>query len=189
MITIVPYDPTWPSEFIKLARPLRDTLGLVAVRIDHIGSTSVPGLPAKDIIDIQITVADFEEPLTSKLESLGFTRLVEYSNDHRPPTADGPDSDWEKRYFKRPTEMRPMNLHVRAERRPNQRYPILFRDYLRGHPMATGAYALIKQHLSRMHPDDIEFYYDIKDPVCDIVIDAAEEWARLTSWHMGPSDA
>ncbi|MGH2482027.1 MAG: GrpB family protein, partial [Ktedonobacteraceae bacterium] len=58
MITIVPYDTNWPAAFIEVARPLRAALGDLALRIDHIGSTSVPGLAAKDIIDVQITVAD-----------------------------------------------------------------------------------------------------------------------------------
>ena len=72
--------------------------------------------------------------------------------------------------------------------RPNQRYPILFRDYLRAHAVASAAYAQIKISLSQRHPDEVEFYYGIKDPLCDIVIDAAEDWARITDWHMGPSD-
>ena len=56
MVTIVPYQPTWPGEFQSIAMGLRDALGTLALRIDHIGSTSVPGLHAKDRIDIQITV-------------------------------------------------------------------------------------------------------------------------------------
>ena len=59
MITIVPYDASWPEAFDAVARPLRTVLGALALRIDHIGSTSVPGLAAKDIIDVQVTVEDF----------------------------------------------------------------------------------------------------------------------------------
>jgi GrpB-like predicted nucleotidyltransferase (UPF0157 family) len=190
MITIVPYDANWPAAFVEVARPLRTVLGELALRIDHIGSTSVPGLAAKDIIDIQVTVQNFDvtPELVRLLAPLGYTLAQEITADHRPPLAQGPDSDWEKRYFRAPANQRPTHLHVRALQRPNQRYPILFRDYLRAHPLASSAYAQIKVALSGRHPDDVEFYYDVKDPVCDIVFDAAEEWAKCTNWQMGPSD-
>jgi GrpB-like predicted nucleotidyltransferase (UPF0157 family) len=190
MITIVPYDASWPEAFAAVAQPLRTALGVLALRIDHIGSTSVPGLAAKDIIDVQVTVADFTSTpqLVAALGSLGYTRVLEINRDHQPPLYHGPETDWEKRYFRPPTSQRPTHLHVRALGRPNQRYPILFRDYLRTHPMASAAYAQIKISLSQRHPDDQEFYYDIKDPLCDIVIDAAEDWAQVTGWQLGPSD-
>jgi GrpB-like predicted nucleotidyltransferase (UPF0157 family) len=191
MITIVPYNPDWPEAFIALARPLRAVLGNLALRIDHIGSTSVPGLAAKDIIDMQVTVDNFTctPQLVTLLGSLGYTLVGEIARDHVPPLYQGPDTDWEKRYFRPPASQRPTHLHIRAQGRPNQRYPILFRDYLCTHPMASAAYALIKVNLSRRHPDDVDFYYDIKDPLCDIVIDAAEDWARAIDWQMAPSQA
>ncbi len=190
MIAIVPYDTGWPTAFVEVARPLRVALGDLALRIDHIGSTSVPDLAAKDIIDVQITVTDFTcmPRLVAALGSLGYTQVQSILSDHVPPLYQGPETDWEKRYFRAPADQRPMHLHVRAVGRPNQRYPILFRDYLRAHPVASAAYAQIKTNLSLRHPDDVDFYYDIKDPLCDIVIDAAEDWARTTTWQMGPSD-
>ncbi|HZS76102.1 MAG TPA: GrpB family protein [Ktedonobacteraceae bacterium] len=190
MITIVPYDSSWPEAFVEVARPLRTVLGELALRIDHIGSTSVPGLAAKDIIDVQVTVKDFTctPQLEAALESLGYTIVPHITQDHVPPLYAGPEKDWEKRYFRQPPDLRPMHLHIRAMGRPNQRYPILFRDYLRAHPIASAAYAQIKSRLSQRHQDDVEFYYDIKDPLCDIVIGAAEEWERLTGWQIGPSD-
>jgi GrpB-like predicted nucleotidyltransferase (UPF0157 family) len=60
---------------------------------------------------------------------------------------------------------------------------------LRTHPIASAAYAQIKINLSQRDPDDVDFYYDIKDPLCDIIIDAAEDWAQLTDWQMAASDA
>jgi GrpB-like predicted nucleotidyltransferase (UPF0157 family) len=71
---IVAYDPAWPARFAELGRELRNGLGEVALRIDHIGSTSVPGLAAKPIIDIQISVADFE-PLAAYRQPL--ERLIQ----------------------------------------------------------------------------------------------------------------
>lgn len=190
MITIVPYDTNWPEAFATVAQPLRTVLGDIALRIDHIGSTSVPGLAAKDIIDVQVTVKDFTytPQLVNALGSLGYTQVLDILSDHLPPLYQGPETDWEKRYFRPPAGQRPTHLHVRALERPNQRYPILFRDYLRAHPVASAAYALIKRNLSQRHPDDVDFYYDIKDPLCDIVIEAAEDWVQLTRWQMGPSD-
>jgi len=186
MISIVPYDASWPEAFVTIARPLRAALGELALRIDHIGSTSVPGLAAKDIIDVQVTVEDFTctPQLVAALAPLGYTQAPDILGDHLPPLYQGSATDWEKRYFRPPANQRPMHLHIRALGRPNQRYPILFRDYLRAHPVASAAYAQIKINLSQRHPDDVEFYYDIKDPLCDIVIDAAEDWAQVIGWQM-----
>lgn len=191
MITIVPYDTSWPDEFVVITRPLHAVLGERALRIDHIGSTSVPRLAAKDIIDVQVTIENFTDTpqLVTALGSLGYTLVPEITRDHLPPLYQGADTDWEKRYFRPPAHQRPTHLHVRALGRPNQRYPILFRDYLRSHPVASAAYAQIKLALSQRHPDDVDFYYDIKDPLCDIVIEAAEEWARVTGWQITASSA
>src|SRR4051812_43542574 len=73
-IAIVPYDPTWPADFRRVAAPLRAALGDLALRIDHIGSPAVPGLAAKDIIDVQITIADLDpDPVAAALAPLGYT--------------------------------------------------------------------------------------------------------------------
>jgi GrpB-like predicted nucleotidyltransferase (UPF0157 family) len=191
MIEIVPYTPTWPTDFATIATMLRAALGPLALRIDHIGSTSVPGLAAKDIIDVQVTVADFVEfaPIQTAFESLDCTRR-EITRDHRPPGTTGPDSEWEKRYFQPPPAWRRTHLHVRAAGRANQRYPLLFRDYLRAHPRSALAYAALKQQLAHYHghSDDHAPYVEIKDPVCDLIIAAAEDWAIATSWEIGVSD-
>ena len=63
---------------------------------------------------------------------------------------------------------RRVNLHVRVAGRANQRYPLLFRDYLRANAVAREAYAEVKRELARLHPADVDAYYAIKDPVCDI---------------------
>jgi GrpB-like predicted nucleotidyltransferase (UPF0157 family) len=64
----------------------------------------------------------------------------------------------------------------------------LFRDYLRANPSTTAAYRQVKEALARLHPDDAEAYYDVKDPVCDIIIDGAERWALDTGYAPGPPD-
>ncbi len=184
-ITIVPYNPEWPAEFARLAAALQEALGSLALRVDHIGSTSVPGLAAKDLIDIQVTVRALTPPVEAALAALGYTRRPDITADHRPPLASGPEEDWKKWLFRPPTGQRPTNLHVRVQGRPNQRYPLLFRDYLRARPVAAQAYARVKQALARQHPDDKEAYYEVKDPVFDLIITAAEEWAAAVRWQPG----
>ncbi|HYF61352.1 MAG TPA: GrpB family protein [Herpetosiphonaceae bacterium] len=185
MIAISPYDRAWPEEFAGLAARLAEALGGLAVSIDHIGSTAVPGLEAKDVIDIQVTVRALEPAVEAALASLGYMRLANIDGDHRPPGAAGPDGDWRKWFFGPPAGQRRTNLHVRVAGKPNQRYPLLFRDYLRAHPVAAGAYGQIKRQLARYHRDDIEAYYDIKDPACDLIWCAAEAWDRARNESSG----
>lgn len=184
-IVIVAYRPEWPDEFDQIAAQLADALGDAALRIDHIGSTSVPGLAAKNVIDIQVTVAELDPDLLDEaFARAGCTRAIEIDRDHVPPTIIDNGVDWRKLFYRPPAEMRRANLHVRRAGSANGRYALLFRDYLRAHPVAAGAYAQVKVALSQQAPNDWEFYYDVKDPVCDIVMAGAEEWATATSWHL-----
>lgn len=190
LIVIEPHDSRWGTEFRAIAEPLRAALGGLALRIDHIGSTSVSGLAAKDIIDIQVTVAALDaEALTRALAPLGYTLAAEINHDHLPPGHEGDaPEEWQKLYFRPPAGQRDTHLHIRQAGRANQRYALLFRDYLRADPLARGAYERIKRALARLHPDDVDAYYDVKDPVCDIIIAAAELWATATRYAQGPSD-
>ena len=95
MAEILPYQETWPSEFQKIASLLRQTLGELAVRLDHIGSTAVPGLLTKDVIDIQITIATLDERVKSVILSLGYIQS-EGSGAITHPHFVGPETDWEK---------------------------------------------------------------------------------------------
>jgi GrpB-like predicted nucleotidyltransferase (UPF0157 family) len=178
IIAIVPYHDCWPAEFERVAAPLRQALGDLALRIDHIGSTAVPGLAAKDIIDVQVTVAALDATaISTALKPLGYTIYTGFATDHVPPGWPDDAAEWSKLYYSAPPDQRPMHLHVREEGRANQRYALLFRDYLRAASTAAGAYGKIKQTLSRLHPEDVDAYYDVKDPVCDLIIDAAQRWA------------
>jgi GrpB-like predicted nucleotidyltransferase (UPF0157 family) len=85
---------------------------------------------------------------------------------------------WEKRLWQsRPGARRRVNLHVRVAGWPNQRYALLFRDYLRTHPQAAAAYARLKRALAERLGDDLVAYTDLKDHACDLIVVAAEEWA------------
>jgi GrpB-like predicted nucleotidyltransferase (UPF0157 family) len=188
MVEIIPYQERWPSEFQVIAGRLRQGLGDLALRIDHIGSTAVPGLPAKDIIDLQITVATLDEQIIQAMVGLSYTKPEGVWRDHRPPGFTGPETEWEKLYFFPPPGQRRTNTHVRVQGRANQRYPLLFRDYLRTHPATAEAYAELKRRLAQ-HLADPETYPDVKDPAVDLIYLAAEAWAAATHWQPGPSDA
>jgi len=188
MITIVSYRPTWPAKFAEIATPLRQALGALALRIDHIGSTSVPGLAAKDRIDIQITVQSLIPAVEEALARAGYRRSERNTGDHIPPGGSTDLQEWTKWFFSPLDPDQAVNVHVRIQGRANQRYPLLFRDYLRAHPAIAEAYAFVKQGLVAHQLDHSEAYYAVKDPVCDIIIGGAEAWATTTGWQQGPSD-
>jgi GrpB-like predicted nucleotidyltransferase (UPF0157 family) len=178
MVAIVPYRPAWADEFVRLERRLRDVLGERALRIDHIGSTSVAGLAAKDVIDIQVTVARLDD--ADALSAAGY-RAQEFLADHVPPGGLADEVEWKKRFFNLPEGERRGNVHVRQEGRANQRYALLFRDYLRAHADAAEAYGRLKLMLAR-ELEDAAAYPDVKDPACDLIWIAAEGWAAATGW-------
>ncbi len=183
-IIIVDYRPEWPDEFAQIAVGLRGALGALALRIDHIGSTSAPGLSAKDIIDVQVTVAELTHDLDAPFARAGCARVVEIDHDHVPPTMTDSDHNWRKLYYQPPAEMRPAHIHVRQAGSANGRYALLFRDYLQTHPLAALAYAQVKVALARKDSYDWDLYYDVKDPVCDIIMAGAEDWAAQTGWRI-----
>ncbi|MDQ2808045.1 MAG: GrpB family protein [Chloroflexota bacterium] len=188
-IVIQPSDPHWPGEFQRIALPLRAALGDRALRLDHIGSTAVPGLAAKDVIDVQVTVAALDSAaISAALAPLAYTPLPGITGDHLPPGRAAVPAEWAKLLFREPVGERRVNLHIRQAGRANQRYALLFRDYLRADPGAAAAYGQIKTALAQLHPNDVEAYYDVKDPVCDLIIAAAELWATATGYTPGPSD-
>lgn len=75
-----------------------------------------------------------------------------------------------------------VHVHVREAGRANQRYALLFRDYLRADARAADAYAAVKRALATAAPDDFDTYYAVKDPACDLIIAGAEQWAERTDW-------
>jgi len=168
-------------EFARLERRLDDILGTRALRIDHIGSTAVPGLASKDVIDIQVTVARLAD--ADPLAAAGF-RAQPFLRDHVPPGAVDDEREWTKRFFNLPDDERRGNVHIRVDGRANQRYPLLFRDYLRAYPSAAEAYGRLKVSLAK-ELADAESYPDVKDPACDLIWIAAEDWAAATGWVLG----
>jgi GrpB-like predicted nucleotidyltransferase (UPF0157 family) len=172
------YDPAWPERFAELGRELRGGLGDVALRIDHIGSTSVPGLAAKPIIDLQVSVAAFDplEAFRTPLERLGYVYR-----------ADNPERT--KRYFREPPGRRRTHVHVRRAGSFSEQWALLFRDYLRAHREVADGYAARKRGLAIRFRDDRHGYTEAKVPVMWEIIRRADEWAQAQGWLPGPSDS
>lgn len=185
IIAIRGSDERWPGEYVRIEHDLRDILGGDAQRIDHIGSTSVPGLPSKDVIDIQVTVEDdlVLDRVASSLKQRGWRRR-EPADDHVVPGLPTDPQEWRKALFYEPDGRRRANVHVRLAGRANQRYALIFRDYLRAHAGAAVAYADVKRGLAALASDG-DAYADAKDPACDLIYRAAEEWATDTGWEPG----
>ena len=187
-IVIQDYNPAWPLAFEAIQIALAKVLGPLALRIDHIGSTSVPGLGAKDVIDIQITVQELTSEIRQRLVVAGYEYCEAYTHDHVPLGEDDDPSLWAKLVFSEPMGQRRANVHVRIDGNPNQRYALVFRDYLRAHPNSARSIELIKREIAKRHAEDVDAYYDIKDPVYDLIWDAASDWSRRNRISSEKSD-
>jgi GrpB-like predicted nucleotidyltransferase (UPF0157 family) len=177
-IVVVTYDQAWPGLFAELGARLRSGLGRVALRIDHIGSTAVPGLAAKPVIDVQISVMQLEpvDPFRDPLEELGFVYRAG-------------NSERTKRYFRESPGDRRTHIHVRRAGSFSEQLALLFRDYLRAHPAAAIDYARRKMELADAFRIDRQAYTDAKAPHIWQIIRDADGWAQRTGWEPGPSDA
>ncbi len=135
-IEIKPYDPNWPNAFEKEAALIRQALGDNCLTIHHIGSTAVPGLAAKPIIDMIPVVKDIAEVdnYNAVMEVLGYKAMGEYGIPLR-------------RYFQKGLLHRTHNIHVFEQNNPEIELNILFRDHLRKNPNARDEYALLKYKL------------------------------------------
>lgn len=181
---IVAADAGWPGQFALVARQLRPCLP-AAAQVHHIGSTAVAGLTAKDVIDIQVTVAALDALDSERIAAAGF--IEKSAGDHAPAGKILPAADLAKRFFR--FAPRAAHIHVRVTGRFNQRFALLCRDYLRARPAVAAAYGQFKQRLALHLGAAGEDYANIKDPVFDIIMIAAEQWAATTGWRLPPPDA
>lgn len=186
-LRIIDHDVGWALAFATIGSALRGRVAQAVLRIDHIGSTVVPGLAAKHVIDIQVTVAHVAVAGDWTHEVLpDLIRRPAVTADHLPLDVPSDADEWAKLYWSNASSV---HLHVREEGRLNQqRYSLLFRDYLRADPVAAGAYGLLRRALVEVSLDDSDMYYAVKDPACDVLA-GAEHWAIRTGWRPGPSDA
>ena len=140
-------------------------------------------MDAKDVLDVQVSVIDLvdAQEFDRPLHELGFERLP-YDRDHVPAGRAEDAAGWVKRFWLRRGETgEDVNLHVRVAGSPNERFALLFRDWMCAHAQAVAAYSAIKRSLAAAVPD-LDSYTDLKDPIVDLVIVAAEEWAMYTGW-------
>lgn len=216
-ITIAPYDPAWPERFEQFGAALRHALEPVLgdrlSRIDHIGSTSVAGLGAKPIIDVQVSIREFypaDDPAAPGYEPPppppDEFRPVGY---HGEAPADDPVAaalvgtgltwagDWctDRRkwlFLRRVTDAAAagfaVNVHVRREGCVSQQQALLFRDYLRGHAHARRRYEEVKRRLAEDEWDTVSDYADAKGDCVWALLREADGWT-VNGWRPGPSDA
>jgi GrpB-like predicted nucleotidyltransferase (UPF0157 family) len=169
-VQVVAYDPGWPERFEAWRGRLAGVLGPAACRIEHVGSTSVPGLAAKPIVDIQVSVADMadEDGYVPRCEAAGLELRFR---------------DHEHRYF-HPPPPRPRDVHVHVCQQGGnwERVHLLFRDYLRTSAAGRDAYEAAKREASRLWADQGAAYTEAKSDVILGLLDQAEAWAGATGW-------
>lgn len=163
VIKIVPYSQNWPIQFQNHAKRIKNALGSVALRIEHIGSTSVEELAAKPIIDILVVIADpsQEELYLPALVDAGYELRV------REPEYDN------HRMFRTPE--RDVHIHIYPPHSEEVERYLLFRDFLRNNPRVRGEYANLKQKLSESNWKDMNEYSSAKTSFIDGVINQAKK--------------
>jgi len=180
-LAVVPYDRGWPGEFVMLARRIQAALGPVAVRVSHVGSTSVPGLAAKDCIDVLVEVQVLAEELISgRFEKIAFRLRPEPWN-HAEAT---PGGQCLKLVFAPPEGERASNVHVLETASEAARRKLLFRDFLRAHDAARDTWSAFKQCLAATAADLFQ-YGQAKASPTEILMIAAEYWALQSQWAVG----
>ena len=176
-IIIVPYDSNWMTQFQEIGGLIRSALREHAIRIDHIGSTSIKGLDAKPIIDIQISVQSLE-PVNiyqSLLEHIGFAYRC-----------DNPDQS--KRYFRESPGNKRIHIHVRESGSWSEQFALLFRDYMRSNEGDCRNYAALKYKLAESFRNDRHNYVNAKEPFIWEAMKRASSWSQDIGWRPAKSD-
>lgn len=191
---LVDADPTWGAQAERLVARIALVCGSAAARIDHIGSTAVPGLDARDVLDIQITVAtlDDADSLAESLRRIGFPRIEEITfDDPEPGYGIGGEADpavWGKRIHGSADPGRPAAVHIRVDGWPAQQFALVFRDWLRADADAAAEYGAVKRtaQAAAAEVDDpadaAEKYESVKAPWFDGAYTRAWTWADETGW-------
>jgi GrpB-like predicted nucleotidyltransferase (UPF0157 family) len=166
MIVLAPYDPAWPSQFAAARDEILSACDGLVIEVHHIGSTSIPGIAAKPIIDMMPVVRRFEDgtACVGGLRALGYEYRGEYGIAGR-------------HYFVR-GDPRSHQAHMYAvDHREIERH-LLFRDYLRTHPDERAAYEHLKRDLAKRFRHDVQAYAAAKSPFCDRIVGLARAAAQ-----------
>jgi GrpB-like predicted nucleotidyltransferase (UPF0157 family) len=168
-VSVVPYDPAWPGLYEAEAQLILRALGDIVVSIHHIGSTAIPGVFAKPIIDVLEEVVDLTrlDELTWAMLELGYEALGEYGIAGR-------------RYFRKRNRagVRTHHVHCFCAGSPEIERLLAFRDYMIAHPVEAEAYGALKRELAQAHPDDRQAYVDGKDEFVKVHQARALAWKR-----------
>lgn len=167
---VVAADPGWADQATRIIARLKTACGHRAVRIDHTGSTAVAGLDARDIIDVQITVAalDVADELADNLLQAGYPRVDSITAD---TALAGRDELWHKRFHASADPGRPTHIHIRVDGSPNQRFALMFTDWLNANPAARSEYQEFKRRRSGSPGDWFAAAYP-----------RAQSWAQGAGW-------
>jgi dephospho-CoA kinase len=187
--TLVPADATWPAQARRIVERLKTASGHHALRVDHIGSTAVPGMAAKDVIDVQITVASLAvaDQISDALTHAGYPRIDRITADEAKPDARSTVAEfdhtndpalWQKRIHASADPGRPTHVQVRVDGWPNQQFALLFTDWLTDHPSVQRDYLAAKR-AARASPT----YAEAKEPWFFDAYRGAWDWADATSWR------
>lgn len=154
-VIVVPYDPAWAQDFIRIREELQAALGELALEIEHVGSTSVPGLAAKPIIDIDVVIRDKSalEAAIAALGRIGYRHEGDLGIPGREAFAYDGKAHLQKRH-----------LYVCPQDSPELKRHLAFRDYLRAHPEAAREYGRVKEEGAALYPTDIDGYIGYKSP-------------------------
>jgi len=181
--SIVEPDSTWPVQADRLVARIVDALGDRAPRVEHIGSTSVPGLAAKDVIDLQVGVVSLDHAddpaFVADLTQRGFVRVPALTVDTAHP-GNG-DHRWAKRFHGSMDPGRAANVHVRAIGSPGWVFALQLRDWLRADPDAREQYASLKRALAAGVPSTEE-YAEAKEPWLAEAYPRVVDWAHRRGW-------
>ncbi|HEX5595601.1 MAG TPA: dephospho-CoA kinase [Micromonosporaceae bacterium] len=175
-------DPDWSVQFTRLAARIRHAIGGDAP-VEHIGLTAVPGLPAEDVIDIQVGVASLAEADTfaDRLTAAGFPRALSADWDSSGIVGQGGAQETERRYGGADPG-RPVNLYLRVTGSPVWRSALLVRDHLRSDGRERAGFAALQQALAEETPDR-DAYAEGLRPWLATEYPRAEQWATATGWH------
>lgn len=190
---LVPSDPSWPDQGRRIAARLNTACGHRSVRIDHVGSTAVPGVDAKDVIDMQVTVASLEaaDELADALTTAGYVRSPTTADVGKPDARStaaafdhtNEESLWHKRLHCSADPGRPTNVHIRVDGWPGQQFALLFVDWLRDNPSVQADYVALKRKVAAQAHADNGAYADAKEPWFLDAYRRAWEWADTTGWR------
>ena len=159
-VVVEPYNEAWKTDFIAIKDELEPVLEGLALQIEHVGSTSVEGLAAKPIIDIDVVIRDREDLSTviSALQTLGYT----HEGDQGIPGR-------EAFKYTGKEHLRKHHLYVCAQDAAELKRHIAFRDYLRSHPDVVAEYSRIKEEGAKLYPWDIDRYIEHKSPFIESI--------------------